>query len=296
MQTLEQLRGKVDTARDLLSVVKTMKGLAAVNIRQYSQAAESLEQYYQTVEMGFRIFLHSTHAQVILRSDASDRPERTLAILFGSDQGMVGQFNARIQNHAMETLAEWNASQVIYFAAGNRLAGDVAAQGREVSRSVSLPRSIAGAAERVQDLLLSFQEYRRKQDVGRIVVFHNMPTGGASYKPVTRRVLPLDLEWLRELRRKPWVTKVLPDFRTEPDTLPASLIRQYLFVVLYRAFAASMAAENASRLSSMQAAQRNIEDRLAGLETRYQQRRQAEITSELLDVMAGFEAVKKDQL
>jgi F-type H+-transporting ATPase subunit gamma len=73
------------------------------------------------------------------------------------------------------------------------------------------------------------------------------------------------------------------------------LIREYFFASLYRAFAESLASENASRLSSMQAAEKNIEDRLDQLNTEYHHLRQSSITEELLDVVAGYEVLTADQ-
>jgi F-type H+-transporting ATPase subunit gamma len=75
------------------------------------------------------------------------------------------------------------------------------------------------------------------------------------------------------------------------DQLFSSLIRQYLFFSLYRAFVESLASENASRLSSMQVAEKNIEERLKELNTQFHSQRQASITMELLDIVTGFEAL-----
>jgi F-type H+-transporting ATPase subunit gamma len=75
------------------------------------------------------------------------------------------------------------------------------------------------------------------------------------------------------------------------NRLFSSLIRQFLFVSLYRAFAESLASENASRLASMQGAERNIEERLIELNTQFHQQRQMSITEELLDIVAGFETL-----
>jgi len=77
------------------------------------------------------------------------------------------------------------------------------------------------------------------------------------------------------------------------DDLFASLVREYLFVSLYRAFAESSASENASRLAAMQSAEKNIEDRLEELSTLFNRQRQMTITEELLDILAGFEALKE---
>jgi F-type H+-transporting ATPase subunit gamma len=80
----------------------------------------------------------------------------------------------------------------------------------------------------------------------------------------------------------------------EWDDLFAALVRQYLFVSLYRAFAESLAGEHASRLAAMQRAETNVEERLDMLEQTYHRRRQRAITEEVLDITAGFEALRTD--
>ena len=69
------------------------------------------------------------------------------------------------------------------------------------------------------------------------------------------------------------------------------MVRQYLFVSLFQACAESLASENASRIAAMQAAEKNIEERLEELQGQYNHLRQTAITEELLDVVTGFEAL-----
>jgi F-type H+-transporting ATPase subunit gamma len=78
----------------------------------------------------------------------------------------------------------------------------------------------------------------------------------------------------------------------DTERLFHALIREYLFVSLFRAFAESLASENAARLASMQVAERNIEDRLKALNAQFHQCRQTTVTSELLDIISAFEALK----
>jgi F-type H+-transporting ATPase subunit gamma len=70
-----------------------------------------------------------------------------------------------------------------------------------------------------------------------------------------------------------------------------SLISEYLFVALFRAFATTMAAENAARLASMQRAEKNIEETMDELKLKYHSMRQNTISEELFDVISGFEAL-----
>jgi F-type H+-transporting ATPase subunit gamma len=80
------------------------------------------------------------------------------------------------------------------------------------------------------------------------------------------------------------------------DSLFYGLIREYLFVSLFRALAESLASENASRLASMQAAEKNIEEQLSELKKQFHQMRQMAITEELLDIVAGFEALRNERI
>jgi len=93
------------------------------------------------------------------------------------------------------------------------------------------------------------------------------------------------------LTAKSWPTRILPNYTMDWDSLFSALIREYLFISLFRAFAESLASENASRLASMQAAEKNIEEQLSELNKQFHQRRQMAITEELLDIVSGFEAL-----
>lgn len=298
METIEQLRGRISSAEDLQSVVRTMKGLAAVNIRQYERAVESLQQYARTIEQGLQILLRRAARDVPLRQAFEPESESlavTAAVIFGSDQGMVGQFNGRVMEYAFGAPRNADApgGEAVVISIGRRLAGALEMAGHPVERTFALPRSVGAIADHVEQVVLTLQALRQKRGVGRIVLHHNVPLTGAAYRPESRQIYPLDPDWLAELSVTPWPCRGLPTHFSDWRTLLASVVQQQLFAALFRAFAESLAAENASRMASMQAAERNIEDRLGDLYQRYHQRRQTMITEELLDVMAGYEAVNK---
>lgn len=295
MQTIEQLRDKIDAAEGLQQVVRTMKGLAAVNIRQYQRADESLEVYAETVDLGLQILLRAGHDRLRIRTDA-EADGAVLAMVFGSDQGMVGQFNRRIYEHYQNEMAKTGADRDsrMVLVVGRRLAGRMESEGEPVVDTFDLPRSAEHIAPNTQQMISVVQQLR-EQGARTVLLMHHLPDAGASYHAVTRHVFPISLDWLSDLAEKPWPGPSLPMFRIDAEVMLARLVNQYLFVSLFRAFAGSLAAENASRLASMQAAESNIDDRLDHLRHQYHQRRQSQITSELLDVMAGFEAARDNE-
>jgi F-type H+-transporting ATPase subunit gamma len=105
--------------------------------------------------------------------------------------------------------------------------------------------------------------------------------------------LPLDEAWRRNLALLPWPTTNLPEVMGDGTETLRALIREYLFVSLFRACAESLASENASRLAAMQRADKNIDDLLEGLHGTFHRLRQGAIDEELFDVIAGFEAMSK---
>ena len=124
-------------------------------------------------------------------------------------------------------------------------------------------------------------------------LIYNRPVSGAVYALVSQRLLPLDATWHRELAQRPWPTKNLPEVLGGRTGTLRSLIREYLFVSLFRACAESLASENASRLAAMQRADKNIDELLGTLHTTFHRQRQGGIDEELFDVVSGFEALSR---
>jgi F-type H+-transporting ATPase subunit gamma len=108
-----------------------------------------------------------------------------------------------------------------------------------------------------------------------------------------RQLLPLSEERMRNLAARPWPSRRLPTFTLPAERLWPAIVREYLFSSVYRAAAESLASEHASRLASMQAAERNIEERLEEQQAEFRRRRQEAITEELLDLVSGFEASRE---
>ncbi|MDP2984941.1 MAG: F0F1 ATP synthase subunit gamma [Candidatus Latescibacter sp.] len=291
MLNLESLKRKIKSADELQSVVKTMKVLAAAAIRQYERAVESLAEYDRTVEMGLQILLQARpESEIILEGTSTGRWG---VIIYGSDQGMVGQFNTQIVSHAMKTLRDLqvNPEDLSILVLGERMVGLLEEEGQNIEEHLSFPGTLEGITGVLQEILGIIDRWRMERQVEQIVLFYNKPLSQATYSPQQQYLLEIDPEWVKDLRKREWPSRVLPTFTMEWEQLFAAFIRQYFFVVLYRAFVESLASENASRLSSMQAAEKNIRDLLEELTVQYNQERQNSITSEILDIVAGFEAM-----
>jgi F-type H+-transporting ATPase subunit gamma len=122
-------------------------------------------------------------------------------------------------------------------------------------------------------------------------VFHTRPASGALYEPVSRRLLPLDAQWQKDLAKIQWPTRNLPELFGHDEAALRAFIREYLFISLFKACAESLASENASRLTAMQRAEKNIDSLLTNLNRTFYRLRQSSIDEELFDVIAGFNAL-----
>ena len=292
MQTIKELRRKIKGAKDLQSVAKTMKVLAAISIRQYERAVESLEEYNRAIQMGLQIVMKNSPEDINL---IEQKPGKHLGcIILGSEQGMSGQFNEEIVSYSIEKMREIGVNQEnwLIMAMGERVTDRLESAGISVSEAMPFfPGSLAGIQEVLYDVLLKVEDWRFNKAIDQITIFHHKITSKASYKPNMIKLLPIDGEWLKDLKNKKWSSRSLPTFTMEWNKLFSALIRQYLFVSLYRAHVESLASENASRLAAMQSAEKNITERLDELNFNYHLKRQSNITSELLDIVAGFEAL-----
>ena len=290
MTTIEELKHKITTADDLKSVVKTMKALAAVSIHQYEKAVESLMEYDRTLELGWQILLHRYPRLFKLPTRI---PEKIGIVVFGSDWGMCGQFNERIAEYTQKyfSAASILDSDRFILNVGARIGGRLNAIGYNCEVGFNLPSSVVGITPVVREVVLTLETWRQQNQVEQILVFYNRIISGTIYRPTRLQIFPLNTRWLHQLKQKKWTSSSLPTFTMNEDKLAAALFRQYFFVSLYRACAESLKSENTSRLAAMQMAEKSITERLSELSTQFNQQRQTTITEELLDIVAGFEAL-----
>jgi F-type H+-transporting ATPase subunit gamma len=294
MQTLDEIRKQIKNIQGLKSIVRTMKVLASVSIRQYEKASSALSEYNRTTELGLQVVLkHYTDTH----TKRSSGGKKIGALVLGSDQGMCGQFNEQISSFSVAKLREmgYSADQCQVLSVGSHPATRMEAAGQPVADVLHTPTAASAIHMTVQEMLWHVEQWRTDGVVDKIYLFHNRLISNSAYRPVCTLFWPIDLNDFTDLKTRPWPTKNLPTYTMDSDVLLLNLICQYLFVVLSLAMAESLAAENVSRLIAMQVAERNIDDRLTELMAYYHQQRQISITSELLDVVSGAEILATQQ-
>jgi len=289
--TTASLRRKISSAGDLQSVVRTMKALAASSIGQYEKSVRALADYYRTVELGLGAsFREYGPAATAVKRKTPTRARAISAIVFGSDQGLVGQFNDVVADYAIKTLAAMPGKAQVW-AIGERVHARLADAGLPLAGLFTVPNSVQAITPLVGQIQLETEAHRDKGENAALWVFHNRPQSGALYEPVSQRLLPLDAQWQQALAKVRWPTANLPEVMGGGTATLRALIREYLFISLFRACAESLASENASRLAAMERAEKNINELLEQLHGNFHQLRQSSIDEELFDVISGFEAL-----
>ncbi len=287
------LRRKIESAQDLQSVVRTMKALAASSIGQYESSVHALGDYWRTVELGLSACFRDSPPAAPVVSRTRERETETIgAVVFGSDQGLVGQFNEVVADHAIETLAGMHGKPEVW-AVGERVHARLADAGLPMAGLFPVPTSVDAIAPLVGKIQVASEAERSRGAYARVYVFHNRPRSGALYEPIDQRLLPLDAQWQSDLTRVAWPTRNPPQIMGSGTETMGGLVREYLFISLFRACAESLASENASRLAAMQRADKNIDGLLEDLHGTFHRLRQESIDEELFDVVSGYDALAK---
>ena len=285
--SLVSLRRKLNAAEQLGAVVRAMKAISASSIVQYEKAVEALGQYQRSVELGLSLCLDNDHP-VAAPTTARDAPQG--ALIFGTDQGLVGRFNEVIGEFAGNVLRKMPGPKTVW-TVGERVCPSLEAAGLPVRKRFVVPSSVAAITALVTEMQLEIEGYTAAERHSEIHVFHNSPRAAARYEIVSQRLLPLDAAWFKRLKAISWPNAQLAQVLGERTTNLTALVHEQLFISLYRACAESLASENASRLEAMQRAEENIDSVSEDLRRSLNRLRQSSIDEELFDVVAGFNAL-----
>lgn len=291
--TITALRRQISSASDLKSVVRVMKASAASAIGQYERSVAALADYAHTVELGLGVCLRAVDpAGIHARPpQARDKDHTVHAVVFGSDQGLVGRFNDEVVDYA---IAQFASLPVKVWAVGERVHERLLDAGRAPEGVFAVPGSVEQITQLVGQVLqtvpMADSGGAGESQSATLMLFYNRPSGNG-YSPVSQRLMPLDEQWQHALALQPWPTPQLPEVLSANTQTLRAFIREHLFVSLFRASAESLASENASRLAAMQRADRNIGELLQDLDATYHRLRQAGIDEELFDLISGFDAL-----
>ena len=303
MQTLEGLKRRIKTTTSLKDIVSSMKTLSAVSVGQYEKSTKALKQYSESIEMALLALIKGRTIPTIVSQNFK---EKVVAIVLGSDQGLVGKFNKSIANFTIKYLKEngININDVDFIVGGKSLSTKILSLGYDINTLFTMPSSVKAMITVAKKIVLKLSDIQSEQQNGikefsfsnmqlKVYIFFNRKNEKSVVESNVVQLLPIDANFLKKLSEKKWPTKNIPIYAPRSRrTLFSLFMRQLLFANIYNAVAQSLASEHFTRMMSMQNAEKNINEHLDAMNLEYQQRRQTEITNELLDVVIGAEVLK----
>jgi len=290
----ESMRRKIKGANSIKSVVRTMKAIASSNINEYEKAVSALDEYYNATKMSLVAYFRENKPDIHNLHPEKLKTDKKIigAIVFGADQGLVGQFNDAIAAYAIKELSSYN-SKIEIWAVGEGVYESLTEAGFPVEGRFKVPNSVRAITPLVGDILMESEVRINRNEIAEFHIFYNQNSQEMIYEPVHKRLLPLDEIWMKEFIDLPWPTICIPEVIGDTKKTLFSLIHEYIFAAVFRACAESLAAENASRLATAERADKNIGELLENLGRSYQELRQSTIDEEMFDIVSCFEIVSK---
>ncbi|NCS93646.1 MAG: F0F1 ATP synthase subunit gamma [Leptospira sp.] len=290
------LRRRIEGAKDLKSVVRTLKAISAANITPYENAVVSLREYDQIVKLGLSASFKRNRSRIPNMTDKTKKV-KTGAILFGTDQGMVGQFNNHITNYYLKdskTKSISNSPNTSIWSVGEIIKNNLIDNGIQVEGNFETPVSVTGISSLVAEILNHIQKWQGNSEQVELIIYHNKQDEKMNYNTISTKILPMDLNWLNQILLIPWPNRKIPESLPNEDSVLRSLIREYIFVSLYLACVESLSSESICRYAAMQNTERSVVDLIADLTLKYNHGRQEAIDEELADLINGYVVLGED--
>ncbi|OQY40209.1 MAG: ATP synthase F1 subunit gamma [Candidatus Cloacimonetes bacterium 4572_65] len=282
MANIKDLKQRIVSITNTRQITNAMKMVAAAKLRKAQNNAVSVRPYANEV----------AHMIAVLRAKQtlSDHPfmtlntkkSKTLLVVVTGDKGLCGSFNSSILRQAEHYLAENSNCEIISI---GKKGSDYFRKSKHtvLQEYIGLFHdfNIALTNEIAKKIRVHFLE----DDYKDVVVIYNEFKSAIQNEVITKELLPVlpneDLEY----------RKIEYLYEPEEDTIVDELIEKYVNIEIWRSFVESFAAENASRMTAMDNATENASDLISELSLEYNRERQASITTEIIEVSSGAEAI-----
>ncbi|MFL5921758.1 MAG: ATP synthase F1 subunit gamma [Gaiellaceae bacterium] len=294
MATVQDLKRRIRSIRNTRKITKAMELVASARLRRAQARIEAMRPYADRM---MELMVGTARASTSLQGLTllQRREVRTAAIIpLTGDRGLAGAFNAQVLRHAfaLERQLRGDGVETRWLVAGKK--------GRSTLsfRAYELEASWAGFSDRpaysdAQVIAHRAAELYESGEVDRVVLVYNQFVSALVQRVVEQDVLPIPEQLLREERAEAEQAALLGDFiyEPEPEEILRRLLPVYVETELYRALLESAASEQGARMTAMRNASGNAGDLISSLTLDMNRARQAEITQEILEVVAGADAL-----
>jgi F-type H+-transporting ATPase subunit gamma len=292
--SVQDLKRRIRSIRNTRKITRAMELVAAAKLRRAEQRIQGLRPYAETMnELIAGVGRASSSVRLPLLEQREQIEAVALVPLTG-DRGLAGAFNAQIMRRAfsLERALQGEGKTVRWVAVGKKGRSTLTFRRRELSGAYLgfTDRPTYADAQAVSHRVA---ELFTEHEVDRVVLVYNTYVSALTQRVTEQDILPISPEILEtdEEERRTDVMRGDFIFEPEPEEILERLLPVYLETQIYRALLESTASEQGARMTAMRNASKNAEELIDSLTLRMNRARQAEITQEILEVVAGAEAL-----
>jgi F-type H+-transporting ATPase subunit gamma len=294
MATVQDLKRRIRSVGNTQKITKAFELVASARLRRAQTRIEALRPYADRM---LELMAVTARASGSVRLPLLERRDvRRVAVLpVTADRGLAGAFNAQILRRAfaLERELRGEGLEVVWLAVGRRGRSSLAFRGYE------LVQSWQGFTERpeysdAQAVAHQVAELYANEEIDRVVVIYNHFQSALVQQVTTQDLLPIPEEVIHAREDDDRQQAALRGdfiYEPEPEEILARLLPVYVETELYRAMLESAASEQGARMTAMRNASKNAGELISNLTLAMNRARQAEITQEILEVVAGADAL-----
>jgi len=300
LATTRDIKRRIDSVRNTRKITRAMELVASAKLRRAQDAIESLRPYAQAMRrLMAQAARQSGGGKALSLLEEREAEGTAIFVAITGDRGLAGAFNVNIVRTAFtvaERLREEGFSEVVFTTVGKKGAGTIAFRGMTIDRSFqgfSVEPTYADAEQVTEHLVGRFTE----GEVNRVVIVYNAFKSVLEQMVTTEQLLPIERMVIldadddgEEDERVP--SRGLALFEPDPEEFLKTLLPTFLDTTIYRALLESAAAELAARRTAMHNATDNAGTLIDQYTLAMNRARQAAITQEILEVVAGADALQ----
>ena len=292
MASMRDIKRRKESVQSTGQITKAMKLVSSVKLQKAKVGAEVSKPYFDT--------MYETVADMIAKSAQMSHPflqksqsEKKAVITITSNRGLAGGYNSNIVKLVSKD-ERFNKDDTVIYAVGTKGRDSLSRQGYDIagdySEAINEPL-YSDAMEIGKELLSKFTS----GEIGEIYLAYTIFKNTVVQIPAMIKLLPIDAEDIvseqEEEPESPLDKITLMNYEPEPEEALDAIIPKYVNSLIYGGLVASHASENGARMQAMDSATSNAEDMISDLSLKYNRARQASITQELTEIIAGASAI-----
>ncbi|QKF73828.1 ATP synthase, F1 complex, gamma subunit [Aliarcobacter faecis] len=294
MANLKEIKLKIGSVKNTQKTTKAMKLVSSAKLTRTRQLSEQARSYAIKInevlsDIAARVSKVQDEGNIGRAFVQNDKPKTVDIVFVTADKGLCGGFNMSTIKTVSKLIADYESkgTKVRLRAAGRKGVDFFSFQGKTLEQRVS-DLSSAPDYERASSFIHSAVEDFKNELTDKVIVVYNGFLNMLTQEIKIRELLPVSLEKV-EISESSSMLNIEPD---DDDEVLRELTDKYIDFNMYYALIDSLAAEHSARMQAMEAATKNAKEKVDSLTVEYNKARQAAITTELIEIISGVEALK----